>query len=111
MISRANQLIYPLTYSYKKVVQEYGYRLRDQPQKPLETAMFWVEYVIRHRGADHIISPLVKQSFLVSNGFDVYMLVLVMSLGFYKLSVSFLSIVCGNIKEKYKKPEIKDKKN
>lgn len=72
--------------------------------------MFWVEYVIRHRGAGHMISPLVKQSFLVSNGFDVYALVLVMALGFYKLSVSFLSIVCHNMKEKYAKPGDEKKK-
>lgn len=92
------------------MVDEFGYRLRDQPQKPLETAMFWIEYVIRHRGATHMISPLVKQNFFISNGFDVYLLVLVMSAGFYKLAMSFLSIVFGNIKEKYAKPVEKKKK-
>lgn len=97
-------------HSYKQVVDEYGDRLRDQPQKPLDTAIYWIEYVIRHKGATHMISPLVKQSFFVSNGFDVYLLVLVMSVGFYMLSKSFLSIVFGNIKDKYAKPVDKKKK-
>lgn len=52
-----------------------------------------------------MISPLVKQSFLVSNGFDVYMLVLVMGVGFYMLAVSFLKIFCSNMKEKYIKQD------
>lgn len=71
--------------------------------KPLDTAMFWIEYVIRHQGATHMVSALTRQSFFVSNGFDVYLLVLVMGAGFYKLASSFLAIVCGNLKEKYKK--------
>lgn len=91
------------------MVDEYGDRLRDQPQKPLDTAMYWIEYVIRHKGATHMISPLVGQSFLVSNGFDVYLLVLVMGAGFYKLSMSFLSIVLGNMKEKYANDKKKKK--
>lgn len=91
-------------------MDEYGYRLRDRPQKPIETAMFWVEYVIRHHGALHMISPLVNQTFFVSNGFDVYLLVIAMSIFFYKLAKSFLSIVCKNMKDKYGNQEEEAKK-
>lgn len=31
--------------------------LRDQIASPLETAVFWTEYVLRHNGAFHLQSP------------------------------------------------------
>lgn len=27
--------------------------MKDQPMKPMERAIYWVEYVIRHKGAPH----------------------------------------------------------
>lgn len=27
--------------------------LRDQPMRPIDSAMFWIEHVIRNRGAEH----------------------------------------------------------
>lgn len=33
---------------------------RDRPQSALDTAIFWTEYVIRHRGAPHLQSAAVK---------------------------------------------------
>jgi glucuronosyltransferase len=32
---------------------------RDRPQTALETAIFWTEYVIRHKGAPHLRSAAV----------------------------------------------------
>jgi hypothetical protein len=28
--------------------------LHDQPMSPMDTAVFWVEHVIRHKGAPHL---------------------------------------------------------
>lgn len=36
--------------------------LWDQPIKPLDNAVWWIEYVIRHGGAQHLRSPGVDQS-------------------------------------------------
>ena len=30
---------------------------KDQPERPLDTALFWTEYVMRHKGASHLRSP------------------------------------------------------
>lgn len=32
---------------------------RDQPMKPLELALFWIEFVIRHRDAGYLRTELV----------------------------------------------------
>jgi hypothetical protein len=36
-----------------------------------ETAAYWVEYVIRHRGAPHLQYPGVHLNFLQTNSLDV----------------------------------------
>lgn len=35
---------------------------RDRPESPLEKAVYWVEYIIRHEGADHLRSAGVNLS-------------------------------------------------
>ncbi|GLV43384.1 UDP-glycosyltransferase family 303 member A1 [Carabus blaptoides fortunei] len=39
---------------YKKNAQAISRYYRDKPQDALETAIFWVEYVLRHGGAEHL---------------------------------------------------------
>lgn len=38
---------------YRKTIREKSNVLRDQPLKPIDNAMFWIEHVIRHKGAAH----------------------------------------------------------
>uniref|UniRef100_A0A1Y1K0R3 UDP-glucuronosyltransferase n=1 Tax=Photinus pyralis TaxID=7054 RepID=A0A1Y1K0R3_PHOPY len=34
--------------------------MHDQPLPPMERAIFWIEYVLRHRGAPHLKSPALS---------------------------------------------------
>ncbi|KAL0860416.1 hypothetical protein ABMA27_009810 [Loxostege sticticalis] len=43
--------------SYRKNVAKLRFLMKDQPQSPLERAVWWTEYVIRHSGARHLRSP------------------------------------------------------
>ncbi|KAL1491906.1 hypothetical protein ABEB36_012427 [Hypothenemus hampei] len=43
--------------------------MRDRPMKPLDLAVYWVEYVLRHEGAHHL-----KSSILNLNWFQLYLL-------------------------------------
>ncbi|XP_069672745.1 UDP-glycosyltransferase UGT5-like isoform X2 [Periplaneta americana] len=46
--------------SYRKNSKELSVLFRDRPQSALDTAIFWTEYVIRHRGAPHLRSAVVE---------------------------------------------------
>jgi hypothetical protein len=49
--------IYFLCYRYRENAQRLSRIYRDQPHTPLEQAVFWTEYLIRHKGAPHMRSP------------------------------------------------------
>ncbi|XP_033972419.1 UDP-glucuronosyltransferase 2C1-like [Trematomus bernacchii] len=40
--------------SYRLNMQRLSSLHRDQPMKPLDTALFWIEFVMRHKGAAHL---------------------------------------------------------
>ncbi|KAK5640040.1 hypothetical protein RI129_010851 [Pyrocoelia pectoralis] len=44
---------------YKNKVIELAKLAQDQPMSGLERAIWWIEYVIRHKGAKHLRSPLI----------------------------------------------------
>ncbi|XP_044731275.1 uncharacterized protein LOC123294226 [Chrysoperla carnea] len=56
-----NNTIYEVIYSksYKKNIKEISNTLWDQPTKPLDRAIWWIEYVIRHKGAKFLRNPVL----------------------------------------------------
>lgn len=61
---------------YINKVQETSRTIRDQPLTPLNTAKFWVEYVIRHKGAPQLKSVAPRLSTIVYYNIDVYAILL-----------------------------------
>lgn len=53
LISTVSTLFW-LFYRYKQNAQELQRRFQDRPQSPLDVAIYWIEYVIRHKGAEHL---------------------------------------------------------
>lgn len=47
-------------------------RYRDQAITPLETAIYWIEYVARHKGAPHLRSAGLDLSFFAYHSLDVF---------------------------------------
>jgi glucuronosyltransferase len=45
-----------LILSFKDNLARRSAIMKDQPETPLERAVFWTEYVIRHKGAPHLRS-------------------------------------------------------
>ncbi|KAF5287368.1 hypothetical protein FQA39_LY15971 [Lamprigera yunnana] len=44
---------------YKDTVSQFANIVEDQPMTGLEKAVWWTEYVIRHKGAKHLRSPIL----------------------------------------------------
>lgn len=63
------------TYKIKAV--ELSERFRDRPMSALDSAMFWIEYVIRHKGAKHMKSPAIELSWIAYSMLDVFAFILV----------------------------------
>ena len=61
--------------------------MRDQMESPLERAVYWIEYIIRHDGAPHLRTASHKLSFIQRNLFDV--LIFVLACGVFCLFLVF----------------------
>ncbi|KAG4070787.1 hypothetical protein HA402_011013 [Bradysia odoriphaga] len=93
--------------SYTHVAKKLSTLYRDRPAHPLDTAVFWVEYVIRHDGAYHMQSPGVHLNLLQYYLVDVMAFIVVASLVLVRviwiLFNVFLLKVFGIRKQKAKK--------
>lgn len=47
-------------FSYAANAKLHSKLLHDRPMKPVDTAMYWIEYVIRNNGAPHLKSVGLK---------------------------------------------------
>ncbi|KAH8414353.1 hypothetical protein KR215_003853 [Drosophila sulfurigaster] len=52
LMNNIKELLQNPIYTLK--AKEMSRRFRDQPTSPIETAMWWTEYVLRHKGAPHM---------------------------------------------------------
>ncbi|XP_039753666.1 UDP-glycosyltransferase UGT5-like [Pararge aegeria] len=62
--------------SYMKKAKELQKIWKDRPMSPLDTAMFWLEYVIRNKGAEYIKNPARNMNWFAYNMVDVYAFIL-----------------------------------
>lgn len=66
--------------SYREVVQRKAQLYKDRPQHPLDQAVWWVEYVLRHNGAKHMQSEAVFLNWWQYHSLDVIGLLLAVAL-------------------------------
>ncbi|XP_047998048.1 UDP-glucosyltransferase 2 [Leguminivora glycinivorella] len=83
---------------YKTEVKYRQTLLRDQKETPLERAVYWTEYVIRHKGAYHLQSPAKDLNFVQYYLLDVAALTILViftiaSLITYVMRVGFKRLV------------------
>ncbi|GBP64736.1 UDP-glucuronosyltransferase 2B31 [Eumeta japonica] len=76
--------------SFRRRAREMSLRFRDRPMSALDTAVFWIEYVIRHKGADFMKNPALKLNWFAFQMLDVYVFVLVVVAIFTIVTVKLL---------------------
>ncbi|XP_061392912.1 UDP-glucosyltransferase 2-like [Musca vetustissima] len=77
---------------YTQNVQRRSKQFRDTPLTPLETAIYWVEYVLRHEGAVHMRNAGVDLNFFQYHNIDVYLILLTALVAIVKLLIVFVRL-------------------
>ncbi|XP_055384245.1 UDP-glucosyltransferase 2-like [Condylostylus longicornis] len=95
---------------FKIKAKEVSKIYKDQPLTPLETAIFWVEYVARHKGAVHLKSGGQELSFIEYHNLDVWAIILMAFFIPLCLVQMCLRSICRKICRKNKKEEVSQKK-
>lgn len=75
---------------YRQNMRKLSQLLHDKPMKPLDSAVFWIEYVMRNKGAAHLRTESYKLPWFVYHCLDVMVFFLVSAL----LIVSLIWISC-----------------
>ena len=91
---------------YRNVVKTAADLYRDRPMSALDTAVYWVEYVIRHNGARHMQSQAVHMNFFQYYGLDVVgLIVAVMYIVFKIIKYLCLFLFCTKFNKRKNKFE------
>lgn len=73
--------------------------MHDQIDRPLDRAVYWIEYVSRHGGAPHLRSPSRRLAFFQRGLVDVIVFVLLSALILaylvYRLALGFRYLLIG----------------
>ncbi|XP_045762945.1 uncharacterized protein LOC123865767 [Maniola jurtina] len=77
--------------SYKENIIKLHQLMRDQPEKPLERAVWWAEYVIRHGGAKQLRAATANMSY--AQYFEVDLILIVLSVSLIALAAIVIAIV------------------
>lgn len=77
-------------------MQERSKLYRDQPMKPLEKAIWWVEFVIRNPNATHLRSPALNMNFFVAHSLDVLVVLLIVPILFLFISCKIMRFCLCN---------------
>lgn len=94
---------------YAKMAKEVSRRFKDRPMTALDTAIFWLEYVIRNKGADFMKNPAINMSWIAYSMIDVFAFIFVSLVVLIFITVKIVCVLLqilslywiGN--EKYKK--------
>lgn len=62
--------------SYRENMQKLSRLHHDQPIKPLDHAIFWIEYIIRNGGAPHLRTQSFRMSWITYHSVDVMLTLL-----------------------------------
>ncbi|XP_046721045.1 UDP glucuronosyltransferase 5 family, polypeptide F1 isoform X1 [Silurus meridionalis] len=80
--------------SYSLNMNRLSRLLRDTPVEPLDNAMFWIEFVMRHRGAPHLRTESYKMPWYVYYSVDVVTFLLLVTCGLILFLFTVIRYMC-----------------
>ena len=88
--------------SYRQNMQRLSSLHRDQPIAPMDHAIFWVEYVIRHKGAAHLRTEAYKMPWYSYYSLDVVLVLLTAAAALLLFTVAVVRFLCCRSRRKTK---------
>lgn len=88
--------------SYRQNMQRLSRLHRDQPMAPMDQAIFWVEYVMRHKGAPHLRTEAYKMPWYSYYCLDVLLLLLTAATVLLFSTVAIFRFLCCRSRRKTK---------
>ncbi|GAB0095399.1 hypothetical protein DMENIID0001_107800 [Sergentomyia squamirostris] len=89
-----------LTHSrYKDAVRQISKLYRDRPLDALQTAIFWIEYVIRHKGAPHLQNYAIQLNFFERNSLDILAFIALVIFIVIKVTIFCVNFCWRNVKK------------
>lgn len=83
--------------SYRNNMKRLSALHRDKPMHPLDTALYWIEFVIRHNGASHLRTESYKMPWYAYYSVDVLCFLLVVVLTLIAIVVGSVWFLCGRL--------------
>lgn len=80
--------------SYRANMQRLSSLHRDQPMKPLDTALFWIEYIMRNKGAAHLRTESYKLPWYSYHSVDVILFLAGIALIILGTVAAFIRCFC-----------------
>jgi len=99
-----------LRFRYKQNALAVSRMFHDRPMSPLNTAIFWTEYVLRHGGAPHMRSAALDLAWYQYLLIDVTAFVLVIGTGILIALYIIVTKVLRSLKSKLMDSKAKTKK-
>ncbi|KAF0047313.1 hypothetical protein F2P81_000946 [Scophthalmus maximus] len=87
---------------YKEIMQKLSALHKDRPTEPLDLAVYWTEYVMRHKGAKHLKSAVHDLNWIQYHSLDVIALLATVVLVFAMLTAKCMKLCCRKLSKKSK---------
>ncbi|XP_070691655.1 UDP-glucuronosyltransferase 2A2-like [Pempheris klunzingeri] len=90
--------------SYRANMQRLSRLHKDQPMKPLDSALYWIEFVMRHKGAAHLRAQSYRLPWYSYHSVDVLLLLAAALLLLLSTIFTLMRCVCSTVfKRKHKR--------
>nr|XP_972090.2 PREDICTED: UDP-glucuronosyltransferase 2B10-like [Tribolium castaneum] len=84
---------------YRENIKQRSKLMQDQPLKPIDSAIYWIEHVIRHKGAPHLKSAGLDLKWYQREMIDIFLFLtlvtVVLFVIFYLIIKKILGLCCG----------------
>ncbi|KAG7465380.1 UDP-glucuronosyltransferase 1-1-like [Solea senegalensis] len=100
LLQGLNEVIYDVRY--KENMQKLSALHKDQPIRPLDLAVYWTEYVMRHKGAKHLKSAVHELNWIQYFCLDVIATLVTIVLVFGILTIKCMKMCFRKLSRKNK---------